>query len=292
MGNELFEHLGSRRLLAPHVEGGAGHLAAFQGAQHGFFVDDSAAGAVDDDHAILHSFEMLGPDQVAGFLIEGRMHGDDVRIADDVLQGNQAHAQVVGPLLGDIGIAGDDLRLEGPGAQRNPTADLAQADDPDGLSLELIAGKRRPFPLAALEAGVGHGDIAAQRQKDGQGVLRGRIDIAEGSVDHDDPLVAGGFDIDVVDAHSGPGHDLQSLGMLQQGSIHAGAATGDDGLILANDLVKFRNGQTEFDIELDSGIVEQGLQPFLRDFIGDENFHRASFTAWNCKCRQRRHLST
>ena len=138
------------RLLAPDVESRAGHLAALEGFEHRLLVDYSAASAVDDDHAVFHPLKMLGPDHAAGFLIEGGVNGDHVGETDDVFQRHQFNPQVVRPFFGDVGVAGQHLHLEGLGSQGDPAADLAEADDAQGLALEFSTGKGRPFPFARL----------------------------------------------------------------------------------------------------------------------------------------------
>ncbi len=273
MVNQLLDDLAGGRFLAPDIEGGSGDLAALERLERGRLVENAAAGAVDDDHAVFHLVVVLSGNHAARFVVERRVGGDDVGVAQDLFQFHELDTQILAALLGDVGVVGDDVHLEGLGASRHPAADLAQPDDAQGLALEFIAGEGSALPFAALEAVVGHGNIAAEAEQDRHGVLGGRVDVAEGSVDDNDALLAGVLDVDVVDADAGAGDDLQALAGVDQRRVDLGAAAGDDGVVAGDEFVQFGNRQAELDVDLDPRIFNQGLQPFRGNFIGYENLH-------------------
>ena len=70
------------------------------------------------------------------------------------------------------------------------------------------------------------------------------------------PFIAGVLHIDIVDADSRPGDDFQIGRMVDQGRVDPGPAAGDDGVVGADNLVKFGHGETEFYIERDAGVLQ------------------------------------
>jgi hypothetical protein len=88
-------------------------------------------------------------------------------------------------------------------------------------------------------------------------VFRRRIGVAEGGIDNDDPFAAGVIDIDVVDADTGPGHDLEFPAGVKKRCVNSGAATGDDGFVVGYALAKLRHRETDADIHLDLGVGPQ-----------------------------------
>ncbi len=136
-----------------------------------------------------------------------------------------------------------------------------------------MAGKGCPLPIAGLEAGVCIRHVAAHRQQDRHGVLGRRVGVAERRVDDDDALFAGGRHVDVVDADSGPGDDLQVGGVREQVAVDLGTAAGDNGVVFADGVMQRLARQAEPDIDLDAVVVEDRLEPLFGYFIGDDNFH-------------------
>jgi hypothetical protein len=65
--------------------------------------------------------------------------------------------------------------------------------------------------------------------------------------------------------------------MVEKRRVHPGPAPGDEGVVSADELVEFRHGEAEFDVDFNPGVVQQGLEALLGNFIGDENLHGCSF---------------
>ena len=127
------ESLG-QRLLLEHIDGGAGDALCAQSLAPGGLVDDAAAGAVDDHDGWLHDVELGLADQVVGGRGERCMHGDEVGLAADLVQGHDAHAQLDRDLLRDVRVIADQLHAEGLGPLGHLAADAADADDTKGLA--------------------------------------------------------------------------------------------------------------------------------------------------------------
>ena len=89
-------------------------------------------------------------------------------------------------------------------------ADPAEADDADGLLVELDAGVLRPLPLAVAQRGVRRADVAGGGEQQGDGELGGADDVGGRRVDDHDAGLGGGPDVDVVEADAGAGDDLEA----------------------------------------------------------------------------------
>ena len=67
-----------RRFFFENVQGRAGDNAFFQGVFQGFFINQAAAGAVDDHDAPLHLFKGFFVDDVGAFRGFREMQGDEI----------------------------------------------------------------------------------------------------------------------------------------------------------------------------------------------------------------------
>ena len=85
----------------------------------------------------------------------------------------------------------------------------AEADDAEGLAVELDAHELRARPLAALDARMGLRDVAAEREQHGHRVLGRRHDVRRRRIDDEDAARRAGVDVDVVQPHAGAPDDAQ-----------------------------------------------------------------------------------
>ena len=147
---------------------------------------------------------------VSGVL--GRWMEMKSRLAQQLLEPDQPHAQLGGAGRLHVRVVSDQARAEGghPLGEQHP--DAAQADHADGLAGDLDAGVARALPLAGLERG-GSGDrVAGHRQQQRHRLLSRGDDVRGRRVDHHDPAGGGGRHLDVVQADPGPGDHLQPWG--------------------------------------------------------------------------------
>src|SRR5690606_41272473 len=79
-----------------------------------------------------------------------------------------------------VRVVRDDVRVERGEALGDQDADAAEAEHPDGLALQLVAGVLRPLPLALLEGRVALGDVPRGREQERDGVLGGGDDVEIG----------------------------------------------------------------------------------------------------------------
>ena len=148
----------------------------------------------------------IRPDRLGGL---GQVHRHEVGLGEQGVEVDQPDAHLRGPAGLHVGVVGDHVHAERAQPLRDQHADPAQADDADGLLVELDAGVLRPLPLALPQRRVRRRDVpgGGEHQRDGE--LGGRDDVGRRRVDDHDAGLGGGADVDVVEADAGPGDDLE-----------------------------------------------------------------------------------
>ena len=134
----------------------------------------------------------------------GQVDGDEVGLGHQLVERQQLDAHVPGPVGRDVGVVGAQAHAEGQRPLGHQGTDATEADDAEGLAVQLDAFPFRALPLAGHQGGVGLGDVAGLGQQQGHGVLGGRQDVRLGGVHHHDAASGGRFDVDVVEADAGP----------------------------------------------------------------------------------------
>ena len=128
---------------------------------------------------------------------------------EQVLQADEADAELGRPRRGHVGVVGDHLHAERGQPLGDQLADPAEAEDPGHLPVELGAGELGPLPLPGLERGHRLRHVAGDREQQPHGVLGGADDVRAGRVHHHDARLGGGLDVDVVQPDAGPRHHPQ-----------------------------------------------------------------------------------
>ena len=126
---------------------------------------------------------------------------------------------------------------------RDEHADPAEADDADGLLVQLDAGVLRPLPLAVLQRGVGRADVpgGGEHQRDGE--LGGGDDVGGRRVDDHDAGLGRGLDVDVVEADTGAGDDLEPPGRGQRLGVDLGRGAHQDRVDVGDRRAAARRGR-------------------------------------------------
>ena len=165
--------LSVRRLLGEDVDAGAGDPALGERLGERLLVDDPAAGGVDDAHGRLDLGQRLLADQADRLGGLGQVHGDEVALREQLVEGDQLGAELAGALSGDVGVVGEDLHAEALEPLGDELADAAEADDADLLLEQLDAAVLAALPRAVLEGLVGRRDVAGDGEQQADGELGG-----------------------------------------------------------------------------------------------------------------------
>jgi len=106
------QRIAGRRLLGEHVEGGAGDLAGIERDAQGVLIDQAAARAIDDAHALLHCGDRLAVDDAFRLFRERRVQGDNIGAPEQLGELDLVHAQLRRALGREEGIIGDHLHFQ------------------------------------------------------------------------------------------------------------------------------------------------------------------------------------
>ena len=227
---ELEERAVGAGLDREDVEPGSRDAALLDRAVERGLVDDAATGGVDQDEGRLDLVQLLVTDQADGLGGLGQVDRHEVGLLEQLVEADQADAHLRGAAGLDVGVVGDDVHPERGQSLRDEHADAAEADDADGLLVELDAGVLRALPLAVLQRGVGRRDVARGSQHQGDGELGSRDDVGGRGVHDHDAALGGGLHVDVVEPDSGPGDDLEPLGRGQRLGVDLGGGAHEDGV--------------------------------------------------------------
>lgn len=129
----------SARFGSVDVETGTPDVAGGDGVGERLLVDEAAAGGVDDDLSLLGLGEQLGVEHAGGLLGLGEVDRDEVTAAHEFVEFDEFDAELRGACGVGVGVVGDDGGLERGKALGEELADVAEADDADGLAEDLDA---------------------------------------------------------------------------------------------------------------------------------------------------------
>ena len=257
------------------VETAAAALAGGERGRKGGLVDDAAAGAVHDLHALLHLGESGVIDHTFGrallaLLDEGHVDGDVVGEGEDFVEGGDGDAEGLRAGFGEIRVVGEHLHAEGEGALGDFGADAAEAEHSEGLAKELGAGERLAVPLAFVHGLDGFRDRTREGEEVGERQLGGGDGVARGGVHHDDAALGSGFDVDVVDAYAGAADADKAVGGGEDFAGDLGLGADQDGVDVRDQLQDLlRGGAVGLD-DLIAGLGFEEGDSGGRDLVGDE----------------------
>ena len=211
------------------------------------------------------------------------MHGDEVRLGEQVVQRDRVDLHRLGPAGGQIGVVGKDSHPKSLRPFGDLAPDAAEAHDAEHLAEEFQAREALPIPLAGPHRSgrLGHRPGAAKNMGKGQFSRGDRV--ARRGVHDDDPAFGGGVDIHVVHPHPRPAHHLE----VGRGGEDLGGDLGlrahRDGLDVLHQFEQLRRRRA---IGLDHGefglLAEPG-DPLGRDLVGDQDFHGEEMSIYQRK---------
>ena len=144
------------------------------------------------------------------------MDGDEVGNLAQLSDGHGGGLLLLEHVSGQVGIVSHDLHAEDAGDLAHALADAAEAQNAQGLALELAAHELILVPvLVDGDVVVGGDGVAADLQHLADGQLSNGVAVQAGSVKDLDALFLGVLGVDVVQAHGANADDLQVLGGVQ-----------------------------------------------------------------------------
>ncbi len=152
------------RLLREYIERRARQLSALERGDECCVVDQFAARAVDDAHALLHGRERLGIDHALRLRRETDVQRDVVCLGKEFFQRQKRNAVLARHRRRDERIAADNFEAEASCALGHFKADAAEAEDAERLAAQLCALQAFLFPLAGMHGGIGGRQLARQRE--------------------------------------------------------------------------------------------------------------------------------
>ncbi len=260
-GDHLFQFdqrmLRRRRFVDVNVQRRAGDFAGLYRLGEIVLIDDAAARAVDNAHAVFHLGEGGFVDQSLGVGRERNMHGNEIRLGKNLIERARLHAHARDILGGDERIETDDFHPQSGSAFGDDPADVAEADDADGFVAKLDADELIALPLAGFERRDGLGDMARQRHHQGNRMFSGSNVVAAGRVhDHDAPF-GRRVGVDVLVADAGAADHLEILRRVDQLRSDPRAAADHPAVVVGADFLELVGFEAEFDIDGESvGVVK------------------------------------
>ena len=173
------------RLVGEHVEGRSCQVPRAQRLVERVDVDDESPRQVEEQRPGLHHRELAPPDEIRVRLLPVDVDGDDVRLAQHRLHGGHLGGVAQGEPL--CGVVEDDVHPHRLGQHGQLGADVAVADDPQGVPAHLVRAVGALVPHAPVQAGVLDRDAAGQVDDLADGQLHHGARVRVGGVEHADP---------------------------------------------------------------------------------------------------------
>ena len=257
-----------------HVDADRADLAGGQEVGERLLVEDAAARGVHQDHAVLHSRVLVGPEHPDGLLRLGKVDGDEVgQRHKGVHVVVQRHAQLLGALGAAVRVVAHEPHAEGTGALGHEAADAAEAEDGERLLVQLHAGVLPALPDALVHGRVRLRNLARAGKHEADGVLGGGHDVGRGRVAHDDAVLGGRFDVHVVHAHAGAPDDAQAIGGFDDLGRDLRGRAHDERIVAGNGLDQLLGRHLQLDVDL-APLVAEHCETRLGQPLGNQHLLR------------------
>ena len=265
------------RLCGEHVERGAGDDAVTDRVGQRLFVDDATAGDIDDTQARLGLKQQVTSDNSGGLFVFGKVNGEEVRLGNYLIEGEQFHPHLATAFGRDERIEGDDSHAKGLGPVGDQFTNPSKTDDAKGLVGELDAFPARPLPPTSLERRMRLRNVSSLREQQRHRVLGRRDDVRLWGVHHHHPTPCRRSDVDVVQSDSCPTDDHQVGSNFEQRRIDL-RCRADDQRVRSDD-VRIQLGQIEVHIDFVTS-RPQPVKSTIGNFFGHQNTsHTVMFIA-------------
>ena len=228
-----------RGFIDKHVERGTGDVPGLNRVKQSLFVNDPAAGSIDQPDTFLHLGDACRIDQT--FCLGGHrsMNCEKITLANEIIDiAIKFDPFGTGSFFREKRIITQNFHFK-----RNTTAGHGQANSSETnhgnrLTRELRSGETFPIPLACLHGCGSRANIAGHRQQQRHRLFGGRGRVTGRGIHHHDPFARGGGQVDVIDADPSPNDDLQSGLILEDLGSQLRGTPNDDPIDI---LKKFAN---------------------------------------------------
>lgn len=256
---QLAEAMGGKdRFADKTVDGSSCDAPILQGIKEGVFIDDPSPRRVDEIGSRLHQAQFLRADEIAGFVVEQAMDGDEIGFGEKLGQWDQGNIR--GFIGGEAGVGIESegsIHAEGAEELNESPADSAEPDDPEGSISEFGSEELGTFvPLAGAEEMILGFDMMGEGEHPADGGFRhGPIDCA-GRDKESDISMGASWNVHAVETHSEAADGEKVVLALERFTSQAGGeddhAIGIGELIRADDifmLSKARDGNVRVAFE-------------------------------------------
>ena len=196
---------------------------------------------------------------------------DEIRGLQEFVERYSFDLHRSGALVGEVGVVCDHIHAESTTAAGDPTADPTEADHADGFRSQFDALESAPFPLAAPETRDRLRYVSGQCQQESHRMLGGGDRVRSRCVHDDHTALHCRLQIDVVDAHTRPSDDLESVTGRDHISRRPNAAANDQAVVARDPLHQPRGAQPVDHIEVELGVRFEKSEGFDREVIGDQH---------------------
>src|SRR5215831_1378191 len=122
------------RLIFYDVERSAGNFPLLERLAKSVFVDDAAAGGIDQVRRSLHERESPLIDHSAGLGCQRAVNRDNIGFPQQLIQPAPLTTQGCDMRFGNVRIVNENIHFERPRAERHSRSDIAYADNAEGFS--------------------------------------------------------------------------------------------------------------------------------------------------------------
>ena len=217
---------------------------------------------IQQDAALLHVRERGRVDQVAVLGPAVDVEADHVAAFKQGLQGSHGNGIAEREFL--YAIVKKDLHAQRFGQDRKLHADLAVADDTEGLAPHLVGLGGGLEPMAFVQGAHLVRQVTQQQGDFRQGQFRDGAGIAEGRVEYAHAVAGAGRQVDLVRADAEGPYGAELRGVFEDFGGNVGLGADADDVDIRNTLCQFiRSGAVGQQVHFESG----GLQLAARDRV-------------------------
>ena len=237
-------HIGS--LLIGKVRDIALDLPGCQSLCHSIVVHQQIPGKVQNNDSVLHLGNGFGVDHLLGVLYQGRVERNNVAGSKNLIPAVDLvdlAVQMPGGIDGDKGVTAVNLHTQLPGSIGEGAAHSTQADNPQLLAQNLMAGKLRLalFHLLGHIRLLGNGlhpvdaayNVTATQKQAAESQLHNAAGVGTGGIEDHNSLLGTAVQGDIVHTGTGPGNGHQVIG---KGHIVKGSTADHQSVCLLNGL--------------------------------------------------------